>query len=138
MEWNDVAAHVAGAGLAHIATADADGRPHAAKVAVVVDGEDLVFFTMRTSGKARNLAENPRIALMWDPLAEIYVWGDAELVSDVTDKTRIWESGRLPHDPVGFFGSPGNDDLVLVRIHPTRASVATADANGPRRDTWRR
>ena len=138
MDWEDLAALIRPAGLAHVATASADGQPHASKVAVVVDGEALVFFTMRGSGKARNLAENPRIALMWDPMAEIYLRGDVELVADVAEKTRLWGSGLFPYDPSGFFGSPDNEDLVLVRIHPTRASVATADANGPRRDTWRR
>ena len=138
MDWDDLATHLSAAGLAHVATADADGRPHVSKVAVVVDGRGLAFFTMRTSGKARNLAENPHIALMWDPAAEIYLSGDVELIDDVAEKTKLWESGLLPYDPVGFFGSPDNSDLLLVRIHPSRATMATADANGPRRDTWRR
>jgi len=138
MEWDDVAAHLTTAGLAHVATANADGHPHAAVVSAVVDGRGLSFFTMRTSGKAKNLAENPHVALMWQPQAEIYLYGNVELIDDVAEKTRLWESGLLPYDPVGFFGSPDNADLLLVRVHPSRAIVVSASPDGPRRDTWRR
>lgn len=138
MDWDELAELLAGAGLAHIATASVDGRPHVAVVAPFVEGDGLWVFTTRGSGKARNLAENPRMALVWRPGPEIYVQADAVLVDDLAEKARLWDSGLLPFDPVGFFGTPDNPDLVLVRVTPRSATVLAMGPTGPSRRTWRR
>ena len=93
---------------------------------------------MRTSGKARNLAANPYVALMWRPQSEIYVSGEVELIDDVAAKVRLWESAWPPDDPVAFFGSPDNEDLILVRVHPARATRGVGGCRRPHRDTWHR
>ena len=121
LAWDDVAAQLTG--LAHVATASADGTPHVAVVAPVLEGRQLWIFTMRSSRKARNLAANPRISLMWRPRSEIYLTADAELVDSADDKARLWARSDLPFDPVGFFDTPDNPDFVLVRVTPRRAVV---------------
>jgi hypothetical protein len=35
-----------------------------------------------------------------------------------------------------MFGSPENDDFVLLRLSPTNATVVAQGESGLRRDTW--
>jgi general stress protein 26 len=134
MEWTDVAAHLPG--HAHIATVRADGSPHVAKVWPAVDGRTIWIGTRTTSGKARNLRVNPGAALMFEPAGEAYVSGEAEVVSDVATKQRIWDSGIFPYPMADFFGSADSDDFVLLKFTPRRAIVMTQGESGIRRDTW--
>ena len=137
MEWTDVTERLAGIGVAHLATTAADGHPHVAKVGVAVDGEHLWFFTLEDTAKATNLRARPFVALMWEGnQAETYVWGEAEMVDDLATKERVFASGLLPYDPVGFFGSADNPALVLARISPTRAAVVGAVDGRPARLRW--
>ncbi len=138
MHWDELAGQLAAAGLATAATSNANGQPHVSVVATAVEGDGLWFLTSLTSGKAKNLAENRRIALLWRPQAEIYLTADVELVHDGAEKSRVWHSGLLPYDPAGFFGSPDNPDLVLIRVKPTAATVVSISANGLIRQRWRR
>ena len=134
MNWADVTEHLTG--LAHLATATPDGRPHVAIAGAVVDGDVLCFGTRASSGKARNIAVNPEVAMMWSPAAEAYVQGVAELVHDVDEKRRIWSSGIFPFDLATFFGSPENEDFVFVRVRPRSATVLTQGDNGIVRRRW--
>jgi general stress protein 26 len=132
LTWAELSAQLTG--MAHVATVTPAGEPHVAAVFPVVDGDELWIFTRRSSRKARNVAANPRMALMWQPGSELYMTGRADLVDDPETKARLWSSGKLPVDPASFFGSPDNPDFVLVRILPERAVVL-----GPTgRTTWRR
>jgi PPOX class probable F420-dependent enzyme len=134
MDWSDVAIHLTG--QAHIATIRPDGTPHVAKVWPAIDGRTIWIGTRATSGKARNLRVNPRAALMFEPAAEAYVSGEAEVVSDLPTKQRIWDSGIFPYPMAGFFGSADRDDFVLLRFTPARAILMTQGDAGLRRDTW--
>ena len=134
MDWSDVAIHLTG--QAHIATIRPDGTPHVAKVWPAIDGRTIWIGTRATSGKARNLRVNPRAALMFEPAAEAYVSGEAEVVSDLPTKQRIWDSGIFPYPLAGFFGSADRDDFVLLRFTPARAILMTQGDAGLRRDTW--
>lgn len=124
LTWADIASQLTG--LAHAATASADGAPHVAVVAPVLEGDGLWIFTLRSSRKARNLAANPRMSLMWRPGSEVYLTAGAELVDDAADKARLWARPDLPFDPAGFFGTPDNPAFVLVRVTPRRAVVMGA------------
>ena len=134
MEWSDVAVQLTG--QAHLATVRPNGTPHVAKVWPAVDGETIWIGTRAPSGKARNLRVNPGAALMFEPAGEAYVYGDAEIVTDVETKQRIWHSGIFPYPLEGFFGAPERDDFVFVRFTPHRAIVMTQGESGIHRDTW--
>jgi general stress protein 26 len=136
VEWNEVAEHLSG--LAHLATTATDGTPHVSMVAPAVEGEIVWFGTRASSVKARNLARNPRAALMWTPRAEAYVAGETELVTDVAEKQRVWDAGLFQYDMAMFWGSPENDDFVLVKVHPRRATVLTQGDAGIQRHRWAR
>lgn len=136
MEWSDVATHLTG--LAHIATATPDGDPHVAVVWPVVDGDTIWVFTRTSSAKARRIAANGRIALMWQSGAEAYVHGAAALVHDLSIKQRLWTRTDLPFDPARFFGTVDHPDHVLIKITPDRAVVIAHEGEGIRRLTWAR
>jgi pyridoxamine 5'-phosphate oxidase len=71
---------------AALATADARGRPSVRIVLVkAFDARGFVFYTNRTSRKARELAENPRAALCfhWPAIAEqVRAEGEVSLLGD--------------------------------------------------------
>ncbi len=134
LAWEDVAPHLTG--LANAATASSDGTPHVSVVAAVVDGDSIWITTRRSSGKAVNLAENPRIALVFRPGSEAYVSGTVEIVDDADEKRRRW-SGFFPYDATAFFGAPDNDGVVLLKVRPTAATVMTQDESGLHRRRWR-
>ena len=133
LEWDEVATHLTG--IAHAATSSRDGIPHVSVVAAVVDGDAIWIATNRSSGKAANLAVNPRIALVFQPGSESYVSGTVEIVDDADEKRRRW-SGFFPYDAASFFGPPDNDSVVLLKVRPTSAIVMTQDESGLQRHRW--
>jgi PPOX class probable F420-dependent enzyme len=88
---------VAAARLAHLATADAAGAPHNVPLCYWFDGERIYFAIdekpKRQTGLAlkrmRNIAENPRVAVVidhyeedWSQLAYVLIRGHARVVED--------------------------------------------------------
>jgi len=88
---------IAAARLAHLATADADGAPHNVPLCYWFDGECIYFAIdekpKRGTGLAlkrmRNIAQNPRVALVidhyeedWSQLAYVMIRGNARVVED--------------------------------------------------------
>lgn len=75
----------AGTDAVALATASVDGAPSARMVLLKgVDPGGFVFFTNRASAKARDLAANPRAALLfhWPPHHQVRVTGDVAPVDD--------------------------------------------------------
>jgi general stress protein 26 len=136
LEWSEVAEHLTG--FAHVATVRPDGVPHVSKVAPALEGDVLWIATRASSRKARNVAAGSRVAVMFEPQAEVYVDADAELVDDAATKQRIWMSGLFPFPLDSFFGSVDNPDFVLVRLRPRSAIVMRHGVDGIGRDTWER
>lgn len=136
MDWSELTPHLTG--LASLATSTPSGEPHVAVVMPYVEGETVWIFTNASSGKAKRIASNGRVALMWRPGAEAYVSGAAVLVADLAEKERLWAQPDLPFDPAMFFGSADNADHVLVRVTPTRAVLMVEADGGIGRLTWRR
>ena len=139
MTWDELVAKITGTPPAHLATATPDGTPHAATVMPGREGEVLWIAMHATSGKARNLRANPKVALMFEGNgAETYLWGDVELFDDLATKQRIWDAGVLPYDMAMFFQSADNPDWLLARVTPTRATVMAQGEDGIGRHTWTR
>jgi PPOX class probable F420-dependent enzyme len=88
---------VTAARLAHLATADAAGNPHNVPLCYWFDG-DRIYFAIdekpkRATGgglkRMRNIAENPRVAVVidhyeedWSQLGYVLIHGDARVVED--------------------------------------------------------
>jgi PPOX class probable F420-dependent enzyme len=88
---------LAAARLAHLATADASGAPHNVPLCYSFDGERIYFAIdkkpKRQTGlglkRMRNIAENPRVAVVidhyeedWSQLAYVMIRGFARVVED--------------------------------------------------------
>ena len=110
-----------------LATTRADGRPHAVPVWYGMDGDDLLVNTGAATVKGRDLARDPRVALVVHddrpPYAFVMVEGVAELISE-PEALRAGSAliGRHYLDPAAadawadYATSPGK---VLVRVRPT-------------------
>lgn len=112
---------------AHIATVGADGEPDVVPVHPCWDGDTLWAMVGTSSVKAKNVADNPRLALHWQVTADgdgVEVWGTGEVFSDVETKRRLWD-GVFDYDLNAFApGGPDNSpDTAFLAIAPTRALI---------------
>ena len=125
-QWREFVS--AGTRTAKLASVRADGRPHLAPVWFLLDGDEIVFTTAKTSVKGRTLARDPRIALCVDddraPYAFVVLEGAAELAEEPV-ALRDWAT-RIAARYMGADraqeygernGSPGE---LLVRLRPTK------------------
>ena len=113
------AAHAARVGLPDattLATASAAGAPSARMVLLkgVDDAGGFVFYTNTASRKGRELAENPRAALVfhWQPLGrQVRVEGDVERVS--------------PADSEAYFGTRPLGSRLAAWASPQSESISS-------------
>jgi len=128
---------LSGLSRAHIATVGPDGTPHASVVAFAPLDGALWFATDPRSGKAQAMRANPQVAIMFEGNgAEVYVWGDVELLGDPETRRRLWEEAPMPYDKAAFFGDPYNERVVWGRVTPRRATVVRMGPNGLGRERW--
>jgi pyridoxamine 5'-phosphate oxidase len=97
-----------------LATADAEGRPHARIVLLKeVDDRGFVFYTNYESDKGRELAGNPRAALAfwWQPLhRQVRVEGTVERVTAA--ESDAYFQVRPPGSRIGAIASPQSRPLA--------------------------
>ena len=124
----------AGTRTAHLATVRANGRPQAAPVWFVLDGDDLIFTTASYTVKGRNLRRDPNVCLSVDDPSPMYsfvqITGEASLSEDQDELLR-WATiigGRyMGQDQAASFGARNAAiDELLVRVTPAKF-VAEAD-----------
>lgn len=111
-----------------LATSSAENRPHVAGVLYVLVDRQLYINTLSTSRKARNVAENRRVAVcVAVPSAEIpglppftaMFQGTAVLLApDDPEITGLVESGRLA--PITSHGELDVPDSCFVKVSPGR------------------
>jgi PPOX class probable F420-dependent enzyme len=106
----------------------ADGRPHVTPVWFVLEGEDVVFSTHRTSVKGRALARDPRACLCVDdqqpPYSFVVIDGTVTISEDLAD-LRQWATvigGRyMGADRADEYGARnGGPGELLARLRPAR------------------
>ncbi|BCL32432.1 PPOX class F420-dependent oxidoreductase [Streptomyces aurantiacus] len=134
-EWRAFVSH--GTRTGKLSTVRADGRPHVAPIWFLLDGDDLLFNTGKTTVKGRNLARDGRVALCVDddrpPYAFVVLQGRARISEDLDD-VRLWAeriAGRyMGEERAGEFaarnGVPG-ELLVRVRIEKVLAEASVSD-----------
>ncbi len=106
---------------AHLATVGADGEPDVTPVHPCWEGDVLWIMCGADSVKARNVADNPRVALHWQVTEVgdgVEVWGTAEVFTDIETKRRLWD-GVFDYDlnafaPGGPDGSPGTGFMAIT------------------------
>lgn len=134
-EWRAFVSY--GTRTGKLSTVRADGSPHVTPVWFVLDGNELVFNTGRSSVKGRNLARDGRVALCVDddrpPYAFVVLQGRARISEDL-DELRRW-AGRIGARYMGEeraeeFGNrngvPG-ELLVRVEIEKVLAEKGVSD-----------
>jgi PPOX class probable F420-dependent enzyme len=77
---------VDGKNFAFVSTIQPDGSPQASLVWITRDGDDLLFSTLRGRRKERNLARDPRIALLVHPADDPYVYLEVRGRVEVTEQ----------------------------------------------------
>ncbi len=116
--------------LAHIATMDANRRPHITPVWIDVDGDDVLFNTAEGRVKAVNLHQNPAVAVSVvdpaDPYRVVAFQGEAvELSHDGADE----HIDSLAKKYLGVDSYPmrvEEEQRVKVRIRPERITMQPA------------
>ncbi len=120
-----------GTRTAILSTVRADGRPHAAPIWFVLDGDDLVFNTGATTVKGRNLARAGQAAMTVDeaipPFAFVTMSGSVTISQDL-DEMLHWATligaRYMGADRGAEFGRrnavPGE---LLVRFTPDRIAA---------------
>ncbi|MEV0947061.1 PPOX class F420-dependent oxidoreductase [Rhodococcus sp. NPDC049939] len=120
-----------------LSTVRADGGPHVAPVWFVLDGDDLVFTTGKTSVKGRNLVRDARATLCVDderpPFAYAIIQGRAELSEDPAELLR-WATriggrymGEERAEEFGERNGVASEILVRLQIQKVIAHKALAD-----------
>lgn len=116
--------------LAHVASLEPDGHPNVTPVWVELDGDEVVINTALGRAKARNLANDPRVAISLtdpdDPQAAVAIRGT---VVAFTTKGADEVIDRLAKKYLGVDHYPYRREgevRVTVRIRPDRISQQPA------------
>jgi PPOX class probable F420-dependent enzyme len=116
-----------GTRTAKAATVRKDGRPHVAPIWFVLDGDDLVFTTTRTSVKGQAILRDGRVSLCVDdeepPYAFALIEGMATTTEDAEDllhwATRIAARYMGEEQGEAFGRRNAVEGELLVRVTPT-------------------
>lgn len=87
-----------------LATVKANGEPHCVPIWFVIDGDDLVFMTMSTSVKAKNIVRQPKVMICVDeesfPYDFVTAVGTAQM-QDLSPAEMLSYSTRIAERYVG-------------------------------------
>ncbi|HYZ01218.1 MAG TPA: PPOX class F420-dependent oxidoreductase [Candidatus Binatia bacterium] len=119
-----------GTRTAKLAVPRKDGRPHVVPIWFVLDGDDIVFNTGRTTVKGHSLRRDGRVALCVDderpPFAYVTIEGRASVSEDPEEVLRFATliGGRyMGTDRAEEYGRRnGVPGELLVRVTPARVT----------------
>lgn len=103
----------------YLASIDVD-QPRLRPVSPVrTDGFTVYIANLRSYGKTREIAANPRVELCYlsENHDQVRISGTASVVADADILQSIWECNPLLRS---YLGSPDNPELILYRIEPDR------------------
>jgi PPOX class probable F420-dependent enzyme len=128
---------ISSARIAHLATCDSGGAPHNVPICFWFDGECFYFVIdekpKRKGAKAlkrmRNIAENPRVAILvdhyeedWAHLAYVLVHGRADVVEDAEEYLLALRGLRDKYPQYRAMALSADQNAV-VRIEPDRVHL---------------
>jgi general stress protein 26 len=96
---------------AHLASIGADNKPDVVPVHPCWEGDVAWVMIGAMSVKARNISNNPNIAMHWQVTEVgdgVELWGTAEIFTDLATKRRLWE-GVFDYD-LNLFAPGGPED----------------------------
>ncbi len=91
------------------------------------EGRVLWFATGTQSPKHRQLEKNPAVDIQFQvappDFVHVLVRGRAEIVTDASEKKRVWEV--IDYDLTAFWpGGPGDPGFTLVKVLPVRVELS--------------
>jgi nitroimidazol reductase NimA-like FMN-containing flavoprotein (pyridoxamine 5'-phosphate oxidase superfamily) len=135
MPWPDAERQLRDAGVYWLSTVRPKGRPHVAPLlAVWLDGS-LFFCTGETERKAKNLAQNPEVAITTGCNAltegnDFVVEGEAIVVSDDAKRRRVADAYVAKYGEAWRIAD--QDGVVCFEVTPATAfGFGRKDAIGP-------
>jgi PPOX class probable F420-dependent enzyme len=119
---DDVRALFDGPNYAHVATLMPDGSPHSVPVWIGLEADNIAFLTSPSSRKARNLAQDPRVAISVTAHDQPFMMASVRgRVAQRLEGDAAWEViDRLAHKYTGG-PYPVREDRVVFLIEPERA-----------------
>ncbi|MFC7845419.1 PPOX class F420-dependent oxidoreductase [Streptomyces sp. NPDC057382] len=134
-QWREFVSH--GTRTAKLSTVRADGSPHVAPIWFVLDGDELVFNTGKSTVKGRNIMRDGRVALCVDddrpPFSFVVVQGRARVSEDL-DEVRHWATrigarymGAERAEEFGARNGVPGELLVRVTVEKVLAEADIAD-----------
>lgn len=112
--------------VGRVATVGQDGLPHVVPICHILDGGLVVFATPVVSAKARNMAADPRAALVfddytefWEKLTQVVVWGSVAMITDGPEFRRYRDLifAKFPQYPTAADGiSEREDAMVMITV----------------------
>jgi general stress protein 26 len=139
--WSDAARVLEQAELYWLTTVRADGRPHVTPLIGLAENETVYFCTGLREQKARNLEQNPQVALTtgsntWAQGLDVVLEGTAVRITDNGELQRLADAyeakyGSFWHFDVGdgVFQSGGGDAAVF-RIEADKLLAFAKDPHG--------
>jgi general stress protein 26 len=103
------------------------GEPRVRIVHPTWEGQTLWFATGTSSPKVRQLAANPAVDVQFlvspPEFVHVLVRGRAEIVSDPTEKKRVWDV--IDYDLAQFWpNGPDDPEFCPVRLVPSRVELS--------------
>jgi coenzyme F420-0:L-glutamate ligase / coenzyme F420-1:gamma-L-glutamate ligase len=145
LEDREVQRFLAHSRVAHLATAGADAAPHAVPLCFWFDGANFYFVIdqkpKRNTGlklkRMRNIAANPRVALLidhyeedWNQLAYVLIEGRARVVEDAEEYMLALRNLRDKYPQYRNMALSQENNL-MVRIDPLRVHIWGSRLNEP-------
>jgi PPOX class probable F420-dependent enzyme len=107
---------------AHVATLLPDGSPHSVPVWVGVEGDHIAFLTSPGSRKARNLDDDPRVAISLTDRDRPFVMATVRgRVVERVDGDEAWKIIDRISDKYTGGPYPLREDRVVFLVSPERA-----------------
>jgi PPOX class probable F420-dependent enzyme len=116
---DEARAVVDGKNFGFVSTIEPDGSPQASLVWITRDDDDLLFSTLRGRRKEKNLARDPRIAVLVHPADDPYVYLELRGSVEVTEHGGRELINALAHKYTGaieFEEQRADAVRVVVRV----------------------
>jgi general stress protein 26 len=137
-----------------VATVDREGRPRSRVLHPIWEGSTGYIATGRSSFKAKHLARNPHVSLMyWYPDLEhglagaqlVYVDARTEWLDAAADRRRIWDLFKNTPPPLGYDPAmipvwkdgPDSPEFGVLKLTPWRIELSgIAEMMGQEPRVW--
>jgi PPOX class probable F420-dependent enzyme len=108
-----------GPNFATVATLQPDGQPQTSVVWVRVDGDDVLFSTIKGRRKYQNMVRDPRLSVLVFDAADPYSYTEIRGTAEITDDPDAELIEELSQKYTGRpFGDRPGEQRVIVRVRP--------------------